>query len=227
MFRDRTHAGEVLAEHLQKYRDAEPVIIALPRGGVPVAREVASALEAPLDVLPVRKLGAPSQPEFGFGAIAGETVVLDTDTVEMLGLTPETVKAVVARERRELLRRENLFHAQRAPIDVQGRTVIIVDDGLATGVTARAAIRYLRTQKPQTIVFAAPVCASDSARRIADEANAVVCAMVPPYFQAVGEFYDDFTQTTDDEVLAILDEAQPARGSERVPVEQELRDEHH
>lgn len=206
MFRDRTHAGQVLAEQLMKYRDADPLVLALPRGGAPVAREVAAALDAPLDVLVVRKLGAPSQPEFGFGAVAGDTVVLDTATVDMLGLSPETVKAVVNRERRELMRREALFHAQREPVAVAGRTVIVVDDGLATGVTARAACRYLRTKKPKAIIFAAPVCAADSARRLADETDAVVCASIPPFFQAVGEFYADFAQTTDAEVLAILNQ---------------------
>lgn len=205
MYADRKQAGEVLAKALLHYYDDEPVIIALPRGGVPVGYEVALALDAPLDVVVSRKLGAPIEPEFGFGAIALDGRVVDKRSVRMLGLSEEDVEDIAAEQMKEVKRREALFHRSAKALDLEGRTVIVVDDGLATGVTARAAIASLRHRAPKKIVFAAPVCAADSANQLLDYADEVVCIRQPAEFLAVGIWYDNFQQTTDEEVLELLE----------------------
>jgi predicted phosphoribosyltransferase len=205
-FRDRQDAGRQLAGMLDAYADrADTVVLGLPRGGVPVAHEVARRLNAPLDVFVVRKLGLPGQSELAMGAIAGDSVeVLNHDVIDHLGVPRAIVDRVVARERIELQRRELAFRANREPIDVSGKTVIVVDDGLATGSTMEAAISALRQMGPQRIVVAVPVGAEETCRRLRAAADEVICLATPWPFHAVGEWYDDFAQTSDEEVRTLL-----------------------
>jgi putative phosphoribosyl transferase len=209
MFADRAEAGRLLASRLEPYgRDEKdrPVVIGLPRGGVVVALEVARALGAPLDVVVVRKLGAPGYPEFAIGAIArGETVL--NDEVDPASLPPGYLDRVIATEMRELERREALYRGGNPPVPVAGRTVLVVDDGLATGSTAAAAVRALRRAGPRRIVLAVPVAAPDSAERLSRLADEVVCLHTPPDFRAVSLWYASFGQTTDEEVVDILHRA--------------------
>ncbi len=205
MFENRTDAGRKLATRLLKYRDRSPLVIALPRGGVPVAYEVARALGAPLDVLVARKIGAPGQPEFGIGAIAqGGAVFLNDGIVRELGVTQEYLNAVTRKETAEMARRVRAYRGDRPPLDVRGRTVLLVDDGLATGVTTRAAVRALREQAPREIILAVPVCAPETALELRSEFDEVICASSPEHFRAVGLWYVDFEQTTDEEVVSLL-----------------------
>ncbi|MFI9820392.1 phosphoribosyltransferase [Streptomyces sp. NPDC052013] len=208
-FRDRRQAGHELAERLRVRQDEgampDPVVLALPRGGVAVAEEVARALDAPLDVLVVRKIGAPFHEEYGVGAMAGDEVPLfDLDALGRLGLSEADLAPVVQRERTELRRREALYRQGRPAPELEDRTVIVVDDGLATGSTARAALRSLRRQSPARLVFAAPVAAPEGAESMRREADEVVCLYEPAGFMAVGQWYDDFEQLTDEDVLAAL-----------------------
>ncbi|MGV4982841.1 phosphoribosyltransferase [Streptomyces sp. NRAIS4] len=210
-FRDRVHAGRELAERLRIRQEAgaltHPVVLALPRGGVTVAREVARALEAPLDVLVARKIGAPFQEELGVGALAADDPPLfDERTLDQLGLSETALADTVERERAELHRREQLYRRGRPAPELRDRTVIVVDDGLATGATARAALRWLRRQSPERVVLAVPVASPQAADLLRGEADEVVCLHRPTVFLAVGEWYDDFDQVTDDEVLAVLHE---------------------
>lgn len=209
VFTDRRDAGRQLAEHLERYRGEDTVVLALPRGGVPVAAEVANALGARLDVIVARKIGAPGRPELGVGAIAeGGEPLLDERTLGMLGLLPADLEPTVEAERAELDRRVHQYRGGRALPDLRERTVIVVDDGLATGVTARAALQALRDRRPARLVLAVPVGAPETVRRVQDEADDVVVVATPERFMAVGQWYADFTQTTDDDVLALLDAAQ-------------------
>ncbi|MBW8782442.1 MAG: phosphoribosyltransferase [Verrucomicrobia bacterium] len=205
-FRNRTEAGEQLADRLAPYaRRSDVVVLALPRGGVPVANEVARRLSAPLDVFIVRKLGVPGHEELAMGAIAsGGLRVPNDDVIQTLGLTEADLEAVTAREQRELVRREKAYRDGRPPLAVRGKTVILVDDGIATGSTMRAAIRALRTQQPKAIVVATPTIALSTYHEMGTEADEVVAVLTPEDFFGVGQWYDDFTQTTDDEVRAIL-----------------------
>ncbi|MFE9774787.1 phosphoribosyltransferase [Streptomyces sp. NPDC005931] len=208
-FRDRREAGRELAERLRTRQDEgalpDPVVLALPRGGVAVAEEVARALAAPLDVLVVRKIGAPFHEEYGVGAMAGDEVPLfDADALRRLGLDATDLAPVIERERAELRRRERLYRRGRPAPELRGRSVIVVDDGLATGSTARAALRSLRRQDPARIVLAAPVCSPDAAELMRAEADEVVCLSEPAGFMAVGQWYDDFEQLTDEDVLTAL-----------------------
>jgi predicted phosphoribosyltransferase len=208
-FRDRRQAGGELAETLRtRQREGalpDPVVLALPRGGVAVAREVAAALRAPLDVLVVRKIGAPFQEELGVGAMAGDEVpLLDEDALRHLGIREAALNPVIERERVELRRREQLYRQGRPAPDLRGRTVIVVDDGLATGSTARAALRFVRRQQPGRVVLAAPVCSPEAAGLMRAEADEVVCLHVPASFIAVGLWYEDFGQLTDQDVLEVL-----------------------
>ncbi|MEU9987398.1 phosphoribosyltransferase family protein [Streptomyces sp. NPDC048045] len=208
-FRDRAEAGRVLAGLLSDLSGRgelpDPLVLALPRGGIAVAAPVARALGAPLDVLVVRKIGAPHHEEFAVGALApGDAPLFDPDTLDHLGLTEQRLAPVVERERRELARREQRYRGDRPPLDPTGRTVIVVDDGLATGATARAALRHLRNRAPARIVLAVPVGAPDSLDRLAAEADLVVCPHRPAAFSAVGQWYDDFEQLTDADVLDVL-----------------------
>jgi putative phosphoribosyl transferase len=207
LFHDRKEAGASLAEALMHYRDAHPVVVGLPRGGIPVAAEIARRLSAPLDLIIVRKIGCPWQPEYAIGALATGVTVLNDEEIRALGIRPDQLNAAIASERRELERREAVYRKGRGPLDVRDRVVILVDDGLATGTTALAAIKALRQLGPRRIIFAAPVCAPDSATNLGRHADEVICLRLPPQFRAVGLHYDDFTPTTDAEVLACLEGA--------------------
>lgn len=206
VFQDRTEAGRQLAGRLTDYADRPDVIVlALPRGGVPVAAEIARALRAPLDLFVVRKLGVPGYEELAMGAIAsGGSRVLNEDVMSSLRIPPHVVEAVAAREREELLRRERLYRGGLPPAAVRGRTVILVDDGLATGATMQAAIRAVRQGKPGKIVVAVPTASRETAERLAGEADAVVYAVLPKPFLSVGASYEDFSQTSDAEVQRLL-----------------------
>ncbi|WP_437045895.1 phosphoribosyltransferase [Streptomyces sp. enrichment culture] len=208
-FRDRREAGRELAALLRERQDAgalpDPVVLALPRGGVTVAAEVAGALGAPLDVLVVRKVGAPFHEEFGVGAMAGDGVPLyDAEALRGLGLDEADLAPVVERERAELRRRERLYREGRPAPEVRGRTVVVVDDGLATGSTARAALRSLRAGGPGRLVLAVPVGSSQGVAAMRAEADEVVCLHEPTAFMAVGQWYDEFGQLTDEDVLGAL-----------------------
>jgi putative phosphoribosyl transferase len=207
-FRDRREAGRLLAERLEPVRGDAPVVLGLPRGGVPVAFEVARTLGAPLDVIVVRKLGVPFQPELGMGAVGEDGVlVLNDEVVALARVRPDEITTIEARERAEVERRARRFRAGRPRIDVTGRTVVVVDDGIATGGTARAAIQVARAHGAGRVVLAVPVGAPDTIAEMRAEADEVVCLDTPRGFFAVGQFYDDFTQTTDDQVVALLAEA--------------------
>lgn len=209
-FHNRTHAGQLLAERLSSWANQPDVLVlALPRGGVPVAFQVALALHAPLDVWVVRKLGAPEQPELAMGAIApGGIQILDSRLVAELGIPAEEIDRIVARERVELDRRLAAYRGNRPPIDPHAKTVLVVDDGLATGASMRAAVASLRPLAPARIVVAVPVADSRISSRLAQDADEVVCFYTPPHLDAVGQWYEDFSQTTDDEVRLILAQAQ-------------------
>lgn len=205
-FKDRQEAGRQLADRLLEYRDEDPVVLALPRGGVPVAAEVASALGASLDVLVARKIGAPGQPELGIGAIAEEGArVVDERTTGVLGLVDSDLEDKIAEEQRELARRVRDYRGDRPLPPMTGRTVILVDDGLATGVSARAALRALRQLDAGRVVLAVPVCPPATAESMRSEADEVVVLDTPADFVAVGQWYVDFAQTTDQEVLDVLE----------------------
>lgn len=213
-FRDRRQAGRELAARLRERQDEgalpDPVVLALPRGGAAVAVEVAGALDAPLDVLVVRKIGAPFHEEFGVGAMAGDGVpLLDEDALRRLGIDEADLAPVVERERTELRRREQRYRQGRPALDLRGRTVIVVDDGLATGSTARAALRALRAQDPGHLVLAVPVGSTEGVALMRSEADEVVCLHEPAAFMAVGQWYEEFDQLTDDDVLDALHQRQP------------------
>lgn len=208
-FHDRADAGRRLALRLLEWAAdgdiTDPVVLALPRGGVPVAAPVSEALRAPLDVLVARKIGLPGQPEAGIGAIAGDDPpVFDYQALRMLGMTEDEFASDVARERAELHRREDLYRRGRPAHQVTGKTVILVDDGLATGVTARAALRHLRRRYPARLILAVPVGGAATTTAMRDEADDVVCLEQPWDFYAVGQVYEDFTQVSDEEVTAAL-----------------------
>ena len=206
MFKDRRQAGTELAKALAAYQARPDVIVlGLPRGGVPVAAEVARGLEVPLDVFIVRKLGAPGQPELAMGAVAsGGTRILNEDVLRLLNVSAADLAATTAWELREIARREVAFRGGRPPLTVSGQTVLLVDDGLATGATLLAAVKALRLQKPKAIIAAVPVGDPGVCRRVANEVDELICLEQPTGFSCVGAAYDDFDQTTDDEVKAAL-----------------------
>jgi predicted phosphoribosyltransferase len=205
-FRNRREAGRLLASQLAAYANRpDLIVLALPRGGVPVAYEVARALDAPLDVFLVRKLGVPGHEEFALGAIAtGGVRVINQDVVRRLRIPPDTIEAIAAQEQRELARRERLYRGNRPAPEVRGRTVMLVDDGLATGATMLAAIKALRSQGAGRIVVAVPIASPETCDQLAKEVDDIVCAVTPEPFDAVGLWYEDFSQTTDDEVRELL-----------------------
>ena len=204
-FADRADAGRQLAERLLPFAYENPLVIGLPRGGIPVAREVALALHAPLDFLAVRKLGAPHNPEYGIGAVAeGGVRVIDPEAIAILGLRNDVVDAIAARETAEVERRAMLYRDDSAPLDVKGHTAIVVDDGVATGVTDAAALRALRRRGPRRLILAVPVCPPDSARRLREDADELIALQQPASFFGVGQFYEDFAQVTDEEVVSTL-----------------------
>lgn len=209
IFANRTEAGQELALRLRSYANRSDVIVlGAPRGGIPVAFEVAMALRAPLDVFVLRKLGVPRHEELAFGAIAsGGVRILDRNTIEGLGMTGLDVERVTKAERQELERREQSYRSGRPPLDVSGLTVILVDDGIATGSSMRAAIRALRQMKPARIVLAVPVAPPSTCRQLQSEVDELVCPAMPEPFYGVGRFYDDFTQVSDEEVKELLDNA--------------------
>jgi predicted phosphoribosyltransferase len=216
-YQDRRHAGRELAARLRHLNnEGNTVVLALPRGGVPVGYEVARDLDAPLDVFLVRKLGLPGFPELAMGAIAsGGVRVLNGDVVSWYGVPEAVIDEISAAEQAELVRRECAYRAGRKPLDLRGREVILVDDGLATGSTMKAAVQALRTHHPARIVVAVPVGAPEACRALADLADDVVCARTPTPFGAVGHWYRDFSQTTDHEVRALLrNDAPVAPGTE-------------
>src|SRR5215813_13112156 len=205
-YQDRSEAGRLLAERLAKYKNRpDVVILALPRGGVPVAYEVARALNAPLDVFIVRKLGVPGYEEAAMGAIAsGGIRVLNDDVIGALHIPQQVVEEVTAREQRELERREQLYRDGRPAPDVKGRTVILIDDGLATGATMRAALRALREQEPVRLIVAVPVAAPSTCLELLGEADDVICTSTPDPFFGVGLWYQNFEQTSDQEAHDLL-----------------------
>jgi predicted phosphoribosyltransferase len=210
-FADRRDAGRRLAERLLALTDEEPVVVALPRGGVPVASEVARTLGAPLEILAVRKLGAPHNPEYGIGAIAEDgTRVFDPEALAVLGIDNAALAAIVARESEELRRRVAAYRGDRHPIELKGRTVVVVDDGVATGVTDTAALRSVRRKHPRRLILAVPVAAPDSLARLREEADDVFCLLAPALLYGVGQWYRDFSQVSDDQVIAALNESADA-----------------
>ncbi len=214
-FDDRRDAGRRLARKLSRYREERPVVFALPRGGVPVAYEISRALGAPLDVFVSRKLGAPGQPEFGIGAVApGGVRVLNEDVVRRLGIPDDYVQEITAHETAEVERRLRYFRGERPEPEVVGRTAILVDDGLATGVTARAAIEALQLRRPERLVLAAPVCAAQTAELFKPEVDELVCLESPSDLGAIGFWYRNFEQTSDEEVVELLERARSEREAE-------------
>jgi putative phosphoribosyl transferase len=205
-FRDRTEAGRFLAELLRDYAGRDDVIVlALPRGGVPVGYEVAKALDVPLDVFVSRKLGVPGHEELAMGAIAsGGLAVLNQAAIETLGISEEQLREAANAEYQEIQRREQAYREDREPPDLEGKTVILVDDGLATGSTMRAAALAVREQNPAKIVVAVPVAAAETCDEFRDVVDEIICGLQPRAFQAVGLWYDDFSQTSDDEVRELL-----------------------
>lgn len=207
LFQDRTDAGQKLARALTKYKAQHPVVLALPRGGVPVAAEVAAALDAPLDLVLVRKIGVPSQPELAMGAVTdgGEpAIVRNREIIEMCGISTQEFDAVCDRELAEIERRRNRYLGDRGRAEVAGQVVIIVDDGIATGATTLAAIKAVRARKPKELVLAVPVAAFDTVKKLQAEVDAIVCLDTPDELGAIGYFYRDFRQVDDEEVVAIL-----------------------
>jgi putative phosphoribosyl transferase len=211
-FRDRIHAGQLLAQRLMQYANRDDVLVlAVPRGGVPVGFEVAQALHAPLEVFVLRKLGVPWQEELAFGAVAsGGVRVVEQETIDALGLTSEEIEAVVEREQSELRRRERAYRDDRPAPHVQGKTVLLVDDGIATGSSMLAAIAALRQLKPAKIVVAVPVAAASTTKRLRKIADEFVAVEAPATFYAVGQFYADFQPTSDEEVVNLLERASAA-----------------
>jgi putative phosphoribosyl transferase len=206
-FTDRTEAGRRLARALLTYRNRRPVVLALPRGGVPVAAEVAAALDAPLDLVLVRKIGVPVQPELAMGAVVdggAPIVVRNGDVIALAGIDEAEFEAVCDRELAEIERRRRLYLGNRVPADVAGRTAIVIDDGVATGATTRAALRALRLRQPARLVLAVPVAPTDTMADLREEADEVICLETHASFGAIGFYYVDFSQLSDQEVKDIV-----------------------
>lgn len=215
-FEDRHDAGQRLANKLSHYRDEKPVVLALPRGGVVIGYEVASRLNAPLDVIVARKLGAPGQPELGIGAVAPNGVrILNHNVIRLLGVSAKEIEDATRKEVVEVQRRLKLYRGDRPTPDIRNRTVILVDDGLATGITARAAIRSIRQLRPERIILAVPVGEPETIDALRSEVDDLVCLEAPLDFMAVGAWYRNFQQVSDEEVIHLLERAQH-RMTERI-----------
>lgn len=206
-FADRTDAGKRLAERLLRFKDRKPVVLALPRGGVPIGFEIARALSAPLDLVLVRKIGAPYHEELAIGAIADGELITDASAIASLHVTAEYLEAKQASALREIERRRRAYIGDREPVDIAGHTAIVVDDGIATGATMRVALRATRRRKPAHLVLAVPVAPPDSIEELRSEVDEAVCLETPKDFFAVGQFYRSFPQLTDDEVTSLLEQA--------------------
>jgi len=216
MFKNRKDAGRRLAARLLKYKDEQPIVLALPRGGVPVAYEVAMALNAPLDVVVVRKLGAPGQPELGIGAVVDgdhPQSVLNEEVLRFLDVSDDYLNREVALELQEVRRRQEIYRGGRSPERVEGRTAIVIDDGIATGGSVRAALRGVRSRAPKRVILAIPVAPPETVESLQPEADELVCLRMPVFFHAVGQFYEDFRQTTDEEVVELLEAARQQMAS--------------
>lgn len=218
LYYDRREAGRALARALQEKSLPQPAVLGIARGGVPVAYEVATALDAPLGVLVVRKIGAPRQPEFGIGAVAPDVTVSDPDALAELGLSMDEFERAAEQARADMAARHRRYNGDDALPMLRGRTAILVDDGLATGVTARAALRAAQRLEPAQLVLAVPVGAQESVEKLQDAADDIVCLRTPPRFDAVGKWYEHFTSTTDEDVIELLEEAN------RTVTEEDLRE---
>jgi putative phosphoribosyl transferase len=208
MFRDRVDAGKKLAKELLEYKESNPVVLAIPRGGVVVGYEVAKELAAPLDIVVPRKIPAPYNPELGIGAVAQDgTIIIDSEIKKYVSFSDEYVQEEAKRQIKEIERRTKAYRRDRESISIKNRVIILVDDGLATGVTMRAAIRSIRKQNPKKIVVAVPVGPPGTVQKIKEEADEVISLITFEPFEAVGQFYSDFSQTSDDEVIEILQKA--------------------
>lgn len=217
MFRDRDDAGQQLAEKLKKYQNENPLILALPRGGVPIAYIVSQALNAPLDIYAVRKIGAPWNPEFGVGSVAPGVLFLDEGTLKELHLKPSDLRDIIKAEQEELKRRLRLYRGSEDPPNVAGKTVILIDDGVATGVTTQAAIQGIRHLKPSKLILAIPVAPREAINTLEKLVDELVCLEVPQYFYAVGAFYQNFPQVSDGEVIALLERAKKGTNTHAHP----------
>ena len=212
-FKNRTDAGRQLAARLAHYKGQDAVLLALPRGGVPVAAEVAAVLSAPIDLVFVRKIGVPMQPELAMGAVVDgdpPVVVRNEDVIRLAGVNESSFRAVCERELAEITRRRRLYLGGRAPTPIKDRVVIVIDDGIATGATTRAALRAIRSRQPKKLILAVPVGPTDTIEAMREEADEVHCLEIYADFGAIGEFYEDFSQTTDQEVIDILAKYPPA-----------------
>lgn len=208
IYKDRQDAGQMLAEKLIKYSKDKPIIVALPRGGVVLGYEVAKKLNAPLDVIVARKIGAPLHPEFGIGAIAPNGIhILNVDLIKSMGVKDNELEKIIERETKEMNRRLELYREDLPPLDLNNKTVIVVDDGLATGVSTKAAILSIKQMNPKKIILAVPVSPMDTADKFRKEVDDFICLNEPAVFYAVGAYYENFDQTTDDEVIALLRKA--------------------
>jgi len=209
IFKDRVDAGKILAEKLSKYAAEKPLVLGLPRGGVPVAFEVAKALKAPLDVYIVRKLGVPGHEELAMGAIAtGDVRVLNESVIGPLQISKEAIETETKKEKEELKRRERVYRSGRAPLVVANRTVLLIDDGIATGSTIKAAIAALKKQKAAKIIVGVPVAPSSTIEELKKEVDDLVCVSTPDFFIAISVWYDEFPQTTDEQVRELLEKAE-------------------
>lgn len=203
MFQNREDAGRKLAQKLISYRKDNPIVIAIPRGGLPVGVKISEKLHRPLGIIIARKIGAPNQKEFGIGAISENNIVLlDSDTINKLGIPSHVVEQIIKQEKKELERRKKLYAKEK--ISIKDKTVIIVDDGIATGVTTKAAILSVTYEKPKKIILAVPVCSEESLKEVSKLVDRVVCLKISSSFGSVGEFYEDFHQLTDRDVLSYL-----------------------
>jgi putative phosphoribosyl transferase len=220
VFADRTEAGRQLAERLARFKTEQPLVLALPRGGVPVGFEVAQALDAPLDLILVRKIGAPMQPELAIGAVVDgdqPETVLNRDLVDDLQISERYLEGERARQLEEIERRRRLYGSGRAKIEVRDRTAIVVDDGIATGATMEAALHAIRRTNPKHLMLAVPVAPPDTIERLRPQVDEVVCLATPRLFHAIGSFYEDFRQVTDEEVVELLRRATLSQGKLSVP----------